>query len=295
VIGDPKKGVSTLLDGNPNNNFLRRALAWNPGGILKGANHISIAGRYAYITADAGLAIVDLDNPLAPKLAATIGAPVLRQPRDAQIQFRYAFVTDADGMKVIDITDPRKPVPVENSVVRLADAHRLYLVRTYAYVAAGKQGLAIVDIEHPEHPRLVQTFDAGGKLNDVRDVKVGMTNVSLFAYVADGANGLRVVQLTSPDYTPGNMGFSPTPDPHLIASYPTRIPALAISEGIDRDRAVDENGNQLSVFGRRGARPLNGSEMRRLYLKPDGTLWSVPEIRSNADVRRAFGAPAGGR
>ena len=295
VIGDPKKGVSTLLDGNPNNNFLRRALAWNPGGILKGANHISIAGRYAYITADAGLAIVDLDNPLAPKLAATIGAPVLRQPRDAQIQFRYAFVTDADGMKVIDITDPRKPVPVENSVVRLADAHRLYLVRTYAYVAAGKQGLAIVDIEHPERPRLVQTFDAGGKLNDVRDVKVGMTNVSLFAYVADGANGLRVVQLTSPDYTPGNMGFSPTPDPHLIASYPTRMPALAISEGIDRDRAVDENGNQLSVFGRRGARPLNGSEMRRLYLKPDGTLWSVPEIRSNADVRRAFGAPAGGR
>jgi hypothetical protein len=122
-----------------------------------------------------------------------------------------------------------------------------------------------------------------------------MTNVSLFAYVADGANGLRVVQLTSPDYTPGNMGFSPTPDPHLIASYPTRTPALAISEGIDRDRAVDENGNQLSVFGRRGARPLNGSEMRRLYLKPDGTLWSVPEIRSNADVRRAFGAPAGGR
>jgi len=295
VIGDPKKGVGTLLDGNPNNNFLRRALAWNPGGILKGANHISMAGRIAYITADSGLTIVDLDNPAAPKLLATIGAPVLREPRDVQIQFRYAFVTDADGMKVIDITDPAKPVAVPNAMVRLTDAHHLYLVRTYAYVAAGKQGLAIIDIEHPEQPRLVRTFDADGKLNDARDVKVGMTNVSLFAYVADGANGLRVVQLTSPEYTPGNMGFSPAPDPHLIATYPTHSPALAVSEGLDRDRAVDESGNQLSVFGRRGARPFNASEMRRLYLKPDGSPWSVPEIHSNADIRRAFGQPAGGQ
>jgi hypothetical protein len=295
VVGDPKHGVGTLLDGNPNNNFLKRALAWNPGGILKGANHISIAGRYAYITADAGLAIVDLENPLAPKLAGTIGAPMLRQPRDAQIQFRYAFVTDADGVKVVDITDPHKPVLVQGALVPLADAHRLYLVRTYAYVAAGTQGLAIVDIEHPEHPRLVRTFDAGGKLNDARDVKVGMTNVSLFAYVADGANGLRVVQLTSPEFTPGNMGFSPAPEPHLIATYKTGSPAVAISEGLDRDRAVDESGNQLSVFGRRGARPFNSTEMRNLYLKSDGTPWSVPEIRSDADIRRAYGPPAGGK
>jgi hypothetical protein len=295
VVGDPKKGVGTLLDGNPNNNFLRRALAWNPGGILNGANHIVIAGQLAYITADSGLSIVDLANPAAPKLVSTVGAPFLRQPRDAQVQFRYVFVTDADGMKVIDITDPHKPIPIPNAVVHLTDAHRLYVVRTYAYIAAGKQGLAIVDVEHPEKPRLVTTFDAGGKLNDARDVKVGMTNVSLFAYVADGANGLRVVQLTSPEYTPGNMGFSPTPDPHLIATYPTRSPALAISEGLDRDRAVDESGNQLSVFGRRGARPLNGNEMQRLYLKADGTPWSVPEIHSDADIRRAYGPPAGGR
>ena len=33
----------------------------------------------------------------------------------------------------------------------LQDAQRVYLARTYAYVAAGKQGLAIVDIEQPEH------------------------------------------------------------------------------------------------------------------------------------------------
>jgi len=38
------------------------------------------------------------------------------------------------------------------------------LARTYAYVAAGAQGRAIVDIERPEHPRLDQTFDAGAAI-----------------------------------------------------------------------------------------------------------------------------------
>jgi hypothetical protein len=46
-----------------------------------------------------------------------------------------------------------------------------------------------------------------------------------------------------------------------------------VSAGIDRDRAVDESGNQIAVFGRRGARPLNAEEQRRLYVR-DGTLYT---------------------
>jgi hypothetical protein len=112
-------------------------------------------------------------------------------------------------------------------------------------------------------------FDADGRMNDAYAVRVGMTNASLFAYVADGRNGLKVIQLTSPEDTPTYLGFSPRPAPRLIAWHETHGPALAISEGLDRDRAVDEAGNQLSVFGRRGARPFNLAEMQRLYLQPD--------------------------
>ena len=54
-------------------------------------------------------------------------------------------------------------------------------------------------------------FNAGGALNDVNDVKVAMTNASVFAYVADGRNGLRVLQLVSANDTPGAFGFSPRP------------------------------------------------------------------------------------
>ena len=101
----------------------------------------------------------------------------------------------------------------------------------------------------------------------MHDVKLGITYVSEFAYVADGKNGLRVVQLTSPE-TPGNYGYSPRPTPRLIATH--KIPkggeALAISKGVDRDRAVDESGNQIAVFGRVGARPLNLAEQQKLYI-----------------------------
>jgi hypothetical protein len=280
VIGDSNPnsktpGVSTLLDGDPRNNFLKRALAFNPDGILNGARRIAIAGTYAYILCERGLVVVDLDKPLQPRVAAVLGAPELDAPRGIAIQFRYAFVVDRGGLKVLDVTNLEQPRVVENSAVSLQDARNIYVARTYAYVAAGKQGIAIVDVERPEQPRLDQMFSAGGKLNDVRDIKIGMVDASAFAFVADGANGLRVLQILSPEDSPNAYGFSPRPIPKLIATYRTAGPALAISKGTDRDRAVDESGNQLAVFGRRGARPLNREEASRLYLR-DGKTYTVP-------------------
>jgi hypothetical protein len=279
VIGDPNlksksPGVGTLLDGDPRNNFLKRALAFNPEGALTGSRKIVIVGTYAYILCDAGLAVVSLENPLNPKLVTQINAPFLNEPRGIAVQFRYAFVVDKLGLKVLDITHLDRPVPVSGAWVPLADARNVYVARTYAYVSAGKQGLAVVDVEHPEQPRLDQIFDANGAMNDVNDVKLGMVSSELFAYVADGKNGLRVVQLFSPTDNPYFSGFSPRPTPKLIATHHTRGPALAVSKGTDRDRAVDESGNQVAVLGRRGARPFNLQEMQRMYLH-NGQLYSV--------------------
>jgi hypothetical protein len=280
VIGDPDPksktpGVTTLLDGDPRNNFLKRALAFNPDGILNGARRITIAGTYAYMLCDRGLVVVDLDNPLKPRVAAEIGAPSLDDPRGIAIQFRYAFVVDRAGLKILDVSDLAHPRIVPNSVVPLEDARNVYVARTYAYVAAGKQGVAIVDVENPEQPKLDQMFTADSKLTDVRDIKIGMVDASAFAFVADGRNGLRVLQILSPEDSPNSYGFSPRPTPKLIATYRTSGPALAISKGIDRDRAVDESGNQIAVFGRRGARPFNRDEASHLYLR-DGKPFSVP-------------------
>jgi hypothetical protein len=284
VIGDPdlkekSPGVLTLLDGNPANNFLKKALSFNPNGALDGARRITIAGTYAYILCDRGLVVVDIANPLAPKITAEIGAPALIDPRGIAVQFRYAFVVDQQGLKVLNVTDLSKPVLVAGALAPLDDARNVYVARTYAYVAGRKQGLVIVDVERPEHPRVFQTFTAGGRINDTRDVKLGMTSASAFAYLADGANGLRVVQIFSPGDNPNYLGFSPAPTPKLIATYKTKGPALAISKGVDRDRAVDESGNQLSVFNRRGSRPFNLEEMRKLYVHPrTGQAYTVTNV-----------------
>ena len=302
VIGNPdlkssSPGVGTLLDGNPANNFLKRALAFNPDGILTGAHRITIAGTYAYILTDKSLVVVDLDNPLAPRVTATIGAPVLNDPHAIAVQFRYAFLTDRDGLKVLDVTDLAQPKLIPNAAVPLEDARNVYVARTYAYVSAGKQGLAIIDVEKPDAPKLDQLFTAEGQLNDVNDVKIGMVAGSAFAFVADGKNGLRILQIVSPWDDPAHFsGFSPRPTPKLIATAHTRGPALDISKGIDRDRAVDESGNQLAVFGRRGARPLNHAEMQRLYQHSvNGSFYSVtdepvesPSAGSSSSVTSLF-------
>jgi hypothetical protein len=297
VIGNPdlrakSPGVGTLLDGNPTNNFLKRALAFNPNGVLTGARRITIAGTFAYVLTDKSLVVVDLDNPLAPRITATIGAPEIDDPRGIAIQFRYAFVVDRGGLKVLDVTDLAQPKLIPNASVALEEARNIYVARTFAYVSAGKQGLAIIDVEKPESPKLDQLFTANGKLNDVNDVKVGMVAASAFAFVADGKNGMRVLQILSPwDDAAHFSGFSPRPTPKLIATARTRGPALAISKGIDRDRAVDESGNQVAVFGRRGARPLNRAETRSLYIHPSS---NAPYAVSDEPVEKARDAKTQG-
>jgi hypothetical protein len=201
-----------------------------------------------------------------------IGHEELNHPHAVAAQFRYAFITDREGVKVLDISDMAHPQI--KHVVPLADAHGIYVARTYAYVAAGKHGLAILNVERPLQARLDQIYDANGCINDAHDVQLGITNVSQFAYVADGKNGLRVIQLTSPE-VPGNDGFSPRPMPYLVSTYklPKNGHALAVSRGMDRDRAVDESGNQIAVFGRVGARPLSKQESDRMFKRPDGSTW----------------------
>jgi len=266
--------VNTLSDGEPRNNFLSRQLTWNDGGVLKGARHITIAGYYFYIVADAGVVVLNMNEPLKPKVAAVLP---FRDARATAVQFRYLFVTDADGLKVVDVTNPEKPRPVADAMVRLKDAQRVYVARTFAYVAARGEGVAIIDVENPERPTVHQMYTADGRLNDAFDVQVASTNASAFLYVADGKNGLKVVQLTSPDSQPNFYGFSPDPKPELVAWWPTSWPALSLSKGLDRDRAVDETGGQIAVLGRLGSRPFNLAEQRRFYLDKEGKPWRVSD------------------
>jgi hypothetical protein len=268
-------GAATTIDGNPVNNFLKKEVCFNPDGLLYDAKHVQIVGHYAYVSCAAGLVVVDIDDPKKPKITSIVGEKHLKGAKMSAVQFRYCYVCDEEGVKILDATDLAKPVP--KAVLRVPEAHSIYLARTYAYVAAGSRGLAILDITNAEEPKVDQVFSAGGHINDAHDVKLGIAYNSLFAYIADGKNGMRVVQLMSPE-TPGYEGFGPRPTPRLVATF--RLPhgghIKNIARGLDRDRAVDESGNQIGVFGRVGSRPLNEKEQHKMYLR-NGKPWVVSD------------------
>ena len=214
---DPVAGRHDL-DGNPLNNFLE------PRGDLQPRQHPQGA-RAHHDRRDLRLHLLrrraswssSLDDPKQPAVTSVIGETFLHQPRAVQAQFRYGYVCDEEGIKVLDITDLAHPQPVSALPMRRCPQHLpgadLRLRRRRA------EGPG--DPRHREprrSPRIDQVFNAGGCINDLHDVKLGITYVSEFAYLADGKNGLRVVQLTSPE-TPGNKGFSPRPTPRLIATF----------------------------------------------------------------------------
>jgi hypothetical protein len=271
--------VNTFADADFRNNFLKRAVTWNPDHILDGARHITLAGHIAYITAKVGLLVVDLDDPLHPKLAATVP---LTDARASAVQFRYLWVTDAEGVKLFDVTHLAAPVPVLSGTVALKDARKLYLARTYAYVAGKGEGLVILNITNPRAPSVYMKETFNGQMTDVEDVIVASTNASFFAYVADGRSGMKVIQLTSPASQPNFYGFSPPPKPELIAWARTPSPAIALSKGLDRDRAVDETGGQMAVFGRLGSRPFTRNEMEHLFLDQRGVPYKVVDTPTMA-------------
>ncbi len=279
LISDSEEGlilvnIDTLSDGEPRNNFFERALTWNEDGVLSGAKYITTAGTNTFVMTHDKLVILDLDVPLEPKVRSVLS---FDDPTAVAIQFRYAFVTDKRGFHVVDITNPDRPTKVQKGFIPLPDARNVYVARTYAYVAGGSQGVVIIDVERPEQPKIYQVFNDNGRINDTYDVKIAATNASAFAYVADGHNGMLVLQLTDPDRVPAYYGFSPEVQPQVVSWIKTGGPAMAISEALERDRAVDETGHQIAVFGRIGSRPFNLEEQKRFYLTREGNLYTVKD------------------
>jgi hypothetical protein len=111
----------------------------------------------------------------------------------------------------------------------------------------------------------------------------------MYALVADGKNGLRILQMISPENVPGHMGFSPPPNSKLIATFPTKGPAVAVSRGLDRDRVADESGNQTVVFGRRGSRPFNLAEMQKLYSRSNSVYTVEDTVARDGKLQTTSG------
>ncbi|MFO7595350.1 MAG: hypothetical protein R6W92_03280 [Desulfocurvibacter africanus] len=80
----------------------------------------------------------------------------------------------------------------------LTDARDLEVLNNYAYIANGRSGLAVVDVQDPSTPKLLGSYpiwDASlGESGEVLDVAV----LGGRAYVAAGADGLLIIDVSDP-------------------------------------------------------------------------------------------------
>ncbi len=185
---------------------------------------------YVYV-ADGGdgLVVVDATSPSAPTLAGAV--PTQSQARGVFVSAAdtLAYVADyAGGLEVFDISDPLKPrlnatVPMKWSVTTstpmvihhgLAEAVVVQVnatnpTQTLAYLAAGAEGLQIIDVSTAATPSPMLSSIVLG--SDVTDKARGVAVSGQYAYVADGF-GLKAVNLSSPT---SQNGVTTVPMPDL--------------------------------------------------------------------------------
>ena len=173
-----------------------------------------VAGQVAYVPAGtAGLLVLALRDPSRPVLVTTLGDPA---PADADtielasglaLAGDFAYVVEThrqqatgvqeDRFTVLDLRDPLAPqrrgsvalplVARSASSTLATSGAGLTVAGDFAYLARGILGLQVVDIRHPDAPRLA------GRL-PTRSQAMQVTAVGDRLYVLDSVTTLEVIQ-----------------------------------------------------------------------------------------------------
>jgi hypothetical protein len=157
---------------------------------LPGAYRLRIAGPLAYV-ADRGLGlrVVDLSDLAAPRQVAAL--PTTLQADGLVIVGSRVYTVGIDsGLAVLDLSGPDFP----RVSGRLPDARawRIAVADGLAYLAAGAEGLQVIDVADPAAPRRRSSIRTLGQA-------YGVAVDGGFAYVADLDKGLTIVDVRDPD------------------------------------------------------------------------------------------------
>lgn len=177
-----------------------RVAAATPG--LNDAVDVDVVGAYAYV-ADANpyLRVVNVSDPYSPTVVGSF------RPEGSgwyissvAVSGTVAYVGYSHRLLTVDVTTPTQPVELGGIATRAYDT---VLVGGEAYVAAGSDGLRLLDISDPTTPISMSIFDTSYSV--FASAISGTT-----AYVAAGATGLMFVDYTEP-LTPTEISRLDTP------------------------------------------------------------------------------------
>jgi len=173
---------------------------------------LDVAGHILYLAVpgssdDPGhLRILDVTDPAHPvALGRCEGVPL--PVAEIIARDRQAYLAAGDRLIIVDVSDPNAPAATGSY-----DPHGLprtgrgmAAAGDHVYIAAGRDGLWVVDVSDSADPRVVSSLDTAGHAWDI----------ALFAghaYVADEYNGLRVVDVQDPAH-PVEIGTYDVPGP----------------------------------------------------------------------------------
>ena len=131
----------------------------------------------AYVTdGAAGVRVVNLDDPAAAYVVATVAAPDARaiaakshfdpgSTAEPSLEREYLYVADGLGLQIFDVSIPSEPALVTTfadvgvvSDVLVANAFEPPLNKAYLYAGLGDRGCAVVDVSAVRAPAVLATL-----------------------------------------------------------------------------------------------------------------------------------------
>ncbi len=169
---------------------------------------IDITENYAFVTVDTvGLVSVDISDPPEPVEVGSVATEEI--PLDVDVIYNTAYVVATDTSAqlstfyIINVLNPAT-MSITGSLSFGHDIYNVDVQGDYAYVAAGSEGILVIDISNPEQPDHILNIPAGGAKN--------ITVRGDFAYICRGGPGIRITDISDlenpetvfSDNTPGN-------------------------------------------------------------------------------------------
>ncbi len=171
LTGTPNITVGTINSGSiTTGDAITQTITKNPtivgtAALSGGADGLFVQGKYAYAVGGANFFVIDVSNPSAPTLVATLtDAARMTHVYGIYVAGSYAYVATGyggsqgvgdDRLTVIDISNPKSPSIVGSlqDHTNLYYALHVYVSGNYAYVSAPYNNqLTIVDISNPADP-----------------------------------------------------------------------------------------------------------------------------------------------
>ncbi|WP_321277125.1 DUF4347 domain-containing protein [Thiomicrorhabdus indica] len=153
---------------------------------------VEIGGNYAYVLTDESIDIVSISESSSPQYVTKIS---IIDASDIQVIGNYLYVGDKTGdtFQIYDVSQPGAPSLKSSVSLNSQDTslERIFVDGNTAYIAAGTNGLKIVEIS-PDQTLSLDAVKNTIALGNANDVVVSGN----YAYVADSNGNVKVVDLS---------------------------------------------------------------------------------------------------